>query len=500
MESENLARLIYCAAHASVAELVDAADLGSAAFGVGVRVPPFAPSDLSHPFFHSSLRVLAMEVHVEAPSGLRRQMRVRVPAERVTKAVGDRLKSMAARAKIPGFRPGKAPFSVIQQQYGESARLDAVSDLVQQTYPEALGKAGVNPAGMPKIDITVEKPGEALEYVANFEVYPDIQLADLSSLKIEKPAVEVTEADVDKLVENLRKARRSLVAVTRPSKEGDSVTVDFAGKLDGVAFAGSEGKDVNFEIGQGQFLPDLEKGITGHAAGEEFVVDVSFPEDYRAENLRGKTAQFSVTLKDVKEPQLPELDAEFLKAHGVAESEGVEALRSKGRTALEKERDKAIQNRLKTQALDQLLAANPIEIPSALIEQEVPRLRNEAGSRMNMAKISPEKLKELLPDAVFEQQARRRVALGLLIGEVIKTRQIKLDAARVEKALDDMAADYEQPEQVKQFYRGRQDLMQGLSAMVLEDQVVESLISGVAPASIGMSLDDLLKPQAAAQA
>jgi trigger factor len=441
-----------------------------------------------------------MEVHVEAPGGLRRQMRVRVPAERVTKAVDERLKRMASRAKLPGFRPGKAPFKVIVQQYGESARLEAVSDIVQQTYPEALGQSGVNPAGMPKIDITVEKPGEALEYVAHFEVYPEIKLNDLTALKIEKPAVDVTEADVDKLVENLRKARRTLNPVARASQQGDSVTVDFLGKIDGAAFAGSEGKDVNFEIGQGQFLPDLEKGITGHAAGEEFTVDVSFPEDYRAENLRGKTAQFSVTLKDVKEPQLPEIDAEFLKAHSLAEGEGIEALRAKGRTALEKERDKAIHSRLKGQALEQLLVANPIEIPVALIEQEIPRLRDEAGARMNMAKINPEKLKELLPDAVFEPNARRRVALGLLVGEVIKAEQIKLDAAGVEQALSDMAADYEQPEQVKQFYRGRQDLMQGLSAMVLEDQVVAALIQGVNATVVSMSLDDLLKPQAAAQA
>ncbi|TXH03522.1 MAG: trigger factor [Nevskiaceae bacterium] len=441
-----------------------------------------------------------MEVHVEAPGGLRRQMRVRVPAERVSQAVGERLKRMAARAKIPGFRPGKAPFSVIQQQYGESARLDAVSDIVQQTYPEALGQAGVNPAGMPKIDITVEKPGEALEYVAHFEVYPEIKLADLSSLKIEKPAVEVTEADVDKLVDNLRKARRTLNDVSRAAQDGDSVTVDFLGTLDGVAFAGSEGKDITFEIGQGQFLPDLEKGIAGHAAGESFSVDVSFPEDYRAENLRGKTAQFAVTLKAVKEPKLPEIDADFLKAHGVAEGEGVDALRTKGRAALEKERDKAIQNRLKSQALDQLLAINPIDVPAALIEQEIPRMRQEAGARMNMAKINEDKLKELLPDALFEPQARRRVALGLLIGEVIKNREIKLDAARVEKALSDMAGDYEQPEQVKQFYRSRQDLMQGLSAMVLEDQVVDSLVAGVAPTAVAMSLDELLKPQQQAQA
>ncbi|MGH8456359.1 MAG: trigger factor [Stenotrophobium sp.] len=441
-----------------------------------------------------------MDVQLDVPGGLRRQMRVRIPAERVTTAVDKRLKQMAARAKIPGFRPGKAPFKVIEQQYGESARLDAVSDVVQQTYPEALGKAGVNPAGPPKIDITVEKSGEPLEYVANFEVYPEIKLNDLSGLKIEKPVVEVGEADIDKLVENLRKARRTFNPVTRSAQKGDSVQVDFVGKMDGTAFAGSEGKDVEIELGNSQFLVDLENGIVGHVTGEQFTVDVTFPADYHRENLRGKPAQFEVTLKSIKEPQMPAMDAEFLKAHGVEEPAGEAGLREKGRTALTKERDKAVQSRLKTQALDQLLAANPIEIPSALTEQEIPRMRDEAAARMNMAKVGPEKLRELLPDAIFEQNARRRVALGLLVGEVIKAKDIKLDQSRVEKALDDIAADYEHPEQVRQFYRGRQDLMQGLRAMVLEDQVVETLIGGVNPVEVKLTLDELLKPQPPAQA
>ncbi|HEX4895839.1 MAG TPA: trigger factor [Solimonas sp.] len=440
-----------------------------------------------------------MEVHVESPGGLQRKMRVRVPAERVAKAVDERLKRYASRAKLPGFRPGKAPAKVVEQQFGAAAHMDAISDIVQQTYPEALSKAGVNPAGQPKIDITAEKAGDALEYVANFEVYPEVKLDGLAGLKLEKPQVAVGDADIDRLVGNLRKARRSFVAVERASQSGDQVKVDFLGKLEGVAFAGSEGKDVQFEIGAGQFLPDLENGISGRRAGESFVVDVSFPADYRAENLRGKTAQFEVTLKEVNEPRLPEIDAEFLKAHSVEEGAGEAGLRAKCRTALEKERDKAVQNRLKSQALDQLIAAHPIEIPQALIEQEIPRLREEAAARMNMAKVAADKRKDLLPDALFEQTARRRVALGLLIGEVIKARDIKLDSARVEKALDDLAADYEQPEQVKAFYRSRPDLLQGLRAMVLEDQVVDSLVAGAQPIDKPMGLDELLNPQAPAQ-
>jgi trigger factor len=440
-----------------------------------------------------------MEVNVESPGGLRRQMRVRVPAERVAKAVDDRLKRYASRAKLPGFRPGKAPRKVIEQQFGDAARIDAISDIVQLTYPEALGQAGVNPAGQPKIDITAEKSGEPLEYVAHFEVYPEIRLQGLDVLAIEKPMVEVTEADVDRLVGNLRKARQTYAAVERAAATGDRVTVDFLGRVDGQPFAGGEGKDVQVELGAGQFLPDLENGIASHSAGETFSVDVSFPADYRAEDLRGKTAQFEVTLKSVEAATLPAIDAEFLKAHNVDEAAGDAGLRDKCRAALAKERDKGIQTRLKTQALDQLLEKNPIDVPDALVQNEIPRMRQEAAARMNMPAADAEKLKEMMPDNLFEPSARRRVSLGLLIGEVIKAKEVKLDAERLNQALDGIAADYEQPEQVKSYYRTRQDLMQGLSAMVMEDQVVDALLAGVQLVERPMTLDELLNPKAAQQ-
>lgn len=437
-----------------------------------------------------------MEVQLEAVGGLLRQLKVRIPADSVAKAVDQRLKQLSSRAKIPGFRPGKAPFKVIQQQYGASARLDAVSDLVQKSYPEALGKAGVNPAGMPKIDVTAESEGQPLEYTASFEVYPEIVLQGLGSLQIEKPVVNIQEADIDKLVENLRKGRKELEVVSRAAAAGDQVSIDFDGKLDGVPFQGGKGEKVEFEIGAGQFLPDLENGIVGHSAGDSFTVSVSFPENYQSEELKGKTAQFDVLLHEVKGAKLPDVDdAEFLKAHNV---ESPEALREKALTALENERDKAIRSRLKSQALEQLLAQNPIDVPAALIEQEVPRLREDAAQRMNMRNLPAEKRDELLPASLFEQTARRRVALGLLIGEVIKERNIQLDPSRVDKALDDMAADYEQPEEVKQYYRSNGQMMQGMRAVVLEDQVVESLLNGVTPIEQPMSLEQLLNPQAQA--
>lgn len=440
-----------------------------------------------------------MQVQLESQAGLARTLRVQIPAERFDKAVAAQIKRMAARTKMPGFRPGKAPQKMIEAQYKDAARYEAMNDIVNQTYPEALDKAQVQPAGQPRVELGNAKEG--VEYSIHFDVYPDITLDKLDTLTVNRPVVEITEPDVDRLIENLRRAKKSFVEVGRAAANGDQVTVDFVGKIDGEEFQGGKGNDVSFEVDSGQFLPDLEKGMVGHTAGEQFTVDVSFPQDYRAEALKGKTAQFDVTLKAVKEVVLPALDdADFLKAHGVEAGEGEAALRAKSRTALENERNKGIKGRVKAQVLEQLLAAHPIDVPQSLIAQELPRLREEAANRMNMGKLTADKAREMLPDQLFEATAKRRVALGLLIGEVIKSRNITLDAAKVEQTLTDMATDYEQPEDVKQFYRSRPDMLQGLRAVVLEDQVVEALVSGATITDVPQSLESLLNPQAPAAA
>lgn len=435
-----------------------------------------------------------MEVQVETPGGLLRQLKVSIPAERVEKAVDERIKKLAGRVKIAGFRPGKAPLKVVQSQYADAARMEVISDLVRGTYPEAVGKAGVNPASSPSFEVTGEKPGAPLEYTARFEVYPEIKLMGLDALKIEQPKVDVTDADVEKLIDSMRKARRTFTTVARAAKVGDTVKVDFEGKLAGEAFTGGKGTDAEIEIGSGRMLPDLENSFAGKSAGDTYTVDVKFPEDYRAENLKGKTAQFDVVVKDVREPKLPEIDAEFLKSHNVDEAAGVQGLRDKCRKALETERDKAVKNRVKVQVLDQLLANNPIDVPQAMAQQEIGRLRAETAERFQAAQLKPEQLLKMIPDEVLAPNAQKRVALGLLIGEVIKSKTLKLDTARVQTMLDSIAADYERPEQVQQFYRSRPDLMQGLHAMVLEEQVVDALIAGSKPVDKSMTLDELLNP------
>jgi len=439
-----------------------------------------------------------MDVQIETPGGLVRQLRVRIPADRITSAVDSRLKQIATRARVPGFRPGKAPFRVIEQQYGPAARLEVIQDLVRGSYPEAVDKAGVHPASAPQFEVVAEKSGEPLEYLARFEVYPEIKLKDLSGLKVERPTVQIADADIDKVIQSMRRAQRTFAAAGRPAREGDVCRLDFEGAVDGAAFPGGKGENVQLEIGQSRFLPDLENGIKGHAKGERFTVDVQFPADYRNEQLKGRKAQFSVELKDVQEPRLPELDEAFFKAQGLEAGQGLDALRARVRTALEAERDKAIKGRVKAQVLEQLLAANPIPLPQAMVAQETLRLREEAASRFNAARMKPEQVQKLFPDEMLAPNAQRRVSLGLLIAEVIKQRKIVVDAARQERLLDEVAADYQQPEQIKQYYRGNPQLMQGLRAMVMEEQVVESLLAGAKSKDVPMTLDELLKPAAPA--
>lgn len=445
-----------------------------------------------------------MDVQLETPSagsasgkaaGLLRQIRVKIPAQQVSRALDERLKAIAGRAKIPGFRPGKAPMTIVQQQFGPSALNDVVQDLVRSSYPEAVDKVGVRPASAPSFELTAEKPGEPLEYLARFEVYPEIKLKALDKLKIVKPKVEVTDADVDKLLESLRRNRKTLNTVERAAKDGDTVTVNFEGSIDGELFPGGKGENTEIEVGAGRFLPELDKSFAGKKAGDSYSQDVTFPADYRATELQGKTAQFAVTVTKVQESVLPEVDAEFLKSHGVEEGAGVDGLRGKLRTALEGERDKAVTSRLKQQAMDQLLEHNPIEVPQGLLANELPRLRDEAAQRFNAAGLKPDQKLKLLPDEMLLPTAQRRVSLGLLVGEVLKEKKLTLNPEKLEALLTSMAAEYENPEQVKQHYRSRQDLMQGIRAIVLEEQVVEALIAGVKPSDEPMSLEDLLNPK-----
>lgn len=439
-----------------------------------------------------------MEVSVENPGGLERRMRVEIPSQQVEDAVAEKVKRVGRHAKVPGFRPGKAPLKVLFQRYGGQAREEVVSELLQSTYAEALGQTELNPAGQPEIEFEEQAPGAGLRYVAKFEVYPEIELKTLEGKVVEEPDVSVEDADVDNTIERIRKQHQSFEESDKASEDGDRVTIDFEGKLDGKPFEGNSGEDVPLEIGAGRFLKDMEEGLKGHKAGETFSVDVNFPEDYPSDELKGNTAQFEITLKKVEAAKLPELDDEFLAKLGIEEG-GADALRQKVRESLESERDQGVRNRIKQQIMDSLLETNPVEVPGALVAQEIERLRGEAAQRLPQGQRDPEQLRQWMPDDMFVETAKRRVSLGLLIAEVIKNRSIELDSSRVDNMLEELASGYSEPEQVIQYYRSNPQMLQGVQAMAMEEQVVDALLEEVERKSVTWSFDELMNPGEAAQ-
>lgn len=440
-----------------------------------------------------------MEYSVETPGGLTRRLKVQIPAERIDGEVNKRLRQIGKRAKIQGFRPGKAPLNILQSRYGAQARYEALDELVKQTYPEALKQADLRPAGRPNIEVGSFEAGSAVEYTAEFDVYPDVEIRNLDKIKVKRPAVDITDADIDRMIENMRRQQRVFESVERAAQEGDEATFDFEGTLDGEPFEGNKAENQSAVLGEGRFLADFEQGIIGHAAGEEFSIDVSFPEDYQAEELKGRTAQFRITLHRVAEPRLPEVDEAFIKAAGIEEGTE-EALRDKIRNSLERERERAVQQKVKTAVFEGLLEQNPIDLPQALVEEEIGRMRHEAihglpEQTRKQIHDDEAQAKQIFPDEVFRSGAERRVSLGLLIAQVIEDKEIELDRERVDARIEEMAVDYADPDQVRQFYRSNARMMQSLEAEIMEAQVVDALLAEAKVSDSKTSLEDLMSSE-----
>lgn len=405
-----------------------------------------------------------------------RKLRIQLPADQVERAVESRVKQAGSRARIPGFRPGKAPLNVLYQRYGDQARREVAGELLQQSYGQALDQTALKPAGRPQIEFDEMEPGQGLEFTATFDVFPEIELKGLDKLKVEKPVVDITAADIDRALDSLLQQHTEYVPVERDAREGDKLVMDFEGSLDGEPFAGNSGEDVELVLGEGRFLKDMEEGLAGHASGDSFSIPVAFPEDYNAEHLQGKTADFKIDLKSVAEPKLSEIDAEFLQKFGVEEG-GEAALREKIKESLQQEAERVTKDKVKQQLLDAVLEANPIEVPQGLVIEEIARMRQEALQNLPpQAREDAEKAKTLLPDEVFKQGAERRVALGLLISDIIKLRDLTVDRTRVDAEIDRLAAQYGQAEEIARYYRSNPQLMQGVEASVLEQQMIESLL------------------------
>lgn len=416
-----------------------------------------------------------MLVSVQQTGSLERRLEVQVPAAEVDRAFNDRLKSFSRTARLKGFRPGKAPLNIVKRQFGPQIQEEVVSDLVRTSLAQALDQQRLTPVSGPRIEPMQLGSGQDLVYAAVFEVYPEIELKGLDAIEVVKPTADVAAADVDAMLENLRRQRPNYVAATRPAQNGDRVTIDFEGKIDGVPFEGGKGQNVTVELGAGRMLKDFEEGLKGATAGETRTVPVRFPDDYGKAELAGKTAEFTMTVHKHEEVQLPEVDDEFCRAFGVTEG-GVEQLRKEVEDNMRRELEQNVRGRVKTQLLDKLLAANPIDVPKASVDQQVRELQVDWLRRIG---ANPQQLKEAPPRDPFEAAAKRRVALGLLVGEVIRREKISADPAKVEERIESAAAGYPDPEQAARQIRDSREFLQQLEAVVLEDQAVEWLLSKV---------------------
>lgn len=411
-----------------------------------------------------------MQVSVESISKLERRMQVQVPAERVTQEIAARLKNLSRTARLKGFRPGKAPIKVIRQQFGVQVHREVIGELLQSSFAEAVTAKQLSPAGNPRIEPQSIDEGQDLRYIATFEVFPEVALKPMDSLELERVRAEVIESDIDAMIERLRKQQVKYSAASRAAAAGDKVTIDFLGKIDGVEFAGGKGENIGIVLGEGRMLPELEQGLIGASAGDHRDISVSFPADYRATELAGKTAIFSTDVKSVEEPGLPEVDEEFCKSFGVAEG-GVPKLREDVAANMRRELEQALRNRNKVEVMEKLYRTNPIDVPNAIVEAQIRDMQVEAMRRSGAKDVS-----QAPPREPLVEPARRRAALGLIVNEIIRRENIVLDPQRANARLDELAGAYGDAEALKRAYQQNAEAMRQVESLALEDQVVDWIL------------------------
>ncbi|MDH3713644.1 MAG: trigger factor, partial [Gammaproteobacteria bacterium] len=377
-----------------------------------------------------------MQVSVEALEGLERKLTVEVPVARIDEAVTERLRSLVKTVKMDGFRPGKVPLKVVQKRYGSQVRREVMGEVIQSSFQEAVVEEKLSPAGMPRIESLPETEA-TFRYSAIFEIYPKVELQSLSGEEIEEATAQVQDSDVDGMLENLRKQRTHYHAVERGAEEGDQVTLDFAGFVDGEAVENAKAEQYQLVIGNSQLIPGFEEQLIGIKSGEERTLSVQFPDDYKPEDLAGKPAEFNVKVHSVGAPHVPEIDEEFAKAFGVEEG-SVAALRDKVRANMERELRQTLRGKVKSQVMDRLLEANEVLLPAALVQQEIARLKHQITQGADLQ----------LQDEPFTEEAERRVKLGLLVAEIVSSNELQADPDKVREMIEEIAAPYEDPQQV----------------------------------------------------
>ncbi len=431
-----------------------------------------------------------MEITVESVSNLERKMTVVVPASEITPKVEERIKRAASQARIKGFRPGKVPVREVRRRFGEGILQEVASEVMQESYSNAITQETLKPAGMPQIDDVVIESDKDLSFSATFEVMPEVVPGDVSGVTVSQPKAEVISSDLDAMVEKLREQRKEYQSVERAAQNDDQVTIDFAGTKDSEAFDGGSGEDHQLILGSGSMIPGFEDGIVGMVIGEEKTLSLTFPEEYHAEALAGADVEFLVSLKGVAEPTLPALDEEFFKLFNVEEG-GEEAFRAEVQRNMEKELQSAIDNRVKSQVMDGLLEVTEVEVPKALVDDECGRMRQNMVQQFGGGQQFDE---NMLPKELFAEEAEKRVRLGLIVNAVVETESIEADADRVREKIEDIASSYEQPEQLINYYYSNEQALSQVQGLVLEEQVVATLLEKMSVETVEMSYEEAIQP------
>ncbi|MCW8874299.1 MAG: trigger factor [Gammaproteobacteria bacterium] len=423
-----------------------------------------------------------MQVSVENTSALERRMTVQIPAEQVDSVVKTRLQSMTRTVRLDGFRPGKVPFKVVERKFGPQVRLEALGELISSTYQEAIQQQNLRPAGDPRIEPPQSEGGETLQYVATFEVYPEFEPAAVSAIKVTRPKAEVTDADVDGMLEKLRKQRVSWEPKDTAAALGDRVIIDFVGTIDGESFSGNKASNLPLELGSKTMIDTFEDQLVGAKAGEERSIEVNFPADYSFADVAGKPARFEVKISQVQAARLPELDDSFADSFGISGG-GLQGLRAEVRRNMERELNQTIKNKVKRQVFDALMEQNAIDVPKALVSSEVDALARQA-EQQGMQSGGRE---------AFENEASRRVALGLIIGEIIRRNQLQVDPERVRAEVENLSASYEKPEEVVQYYYSNRDALAGVQSYVMEDIVMDWVLDQAQVTEESTTFDNVMQ-------
>tara|TARA_B110000046_G_C13024771_1_gene413269 strand:- start:6846 stop:8165 length:1320 start_codon:yes stop_codon:yes gene_type:complete len=431
-----------------------------------------------------------MQVSIESSIGLERQLKIGVPADQIEQEVTARLEKATKTVSIKGFRKGKVPLRVVKQHYGKGVRQEVIGEVVNSSFYEAIQQQDLRPVGQPRIDGLKDSEGQDLEYMAIFEVYPDVKLVDISQVKISRPSADVTDADIETMIDVLRNQQASFEASDKACEDGDQLNIDFVGTQKKEEFAGGSAEGQDLILGSNSMIPGFEDGLVGLSAGEETVLKLKFPKDYHSEELKGKAVQFAVKINSVSSKQMPQLNDEFFKIYGVEEG-GEEKFREDVQGNMERELRNAIRTKVKNRVMNQLFDLNTVELPEALVSNEITQLKQQmvqqfgGGQQIDLS---------MLPDDMFRDKAQRRASLGVIVSELVKVEGLTPDEEQVRARVDEIASTYEQPREVVDYYYSKPELLSSVEAVVLEDQVTELVLSKAKVKEEAVSYEEAVKP------